>query len=42
MNEPHYQLIIVGGGPAGLTAGLYAARGRINTLLIEKGATGGQ
>lgn len=42
MNKPDYQLIIVGGGPAGLTAGLYAARGRIQTLLIEKGATGGQ
>ncbi|WP_417910457.1 thioredoxin-disulfide reductase [Candidatus Electronema sp. PJ] len=42
MNKPDYQLIIIGGGPAGLTAGLYAARGRIKTLLIEKGATGGQ
>lgn len=42
MNKPDYQLIIVGGGPAGLTAGLYAARGRIQTLLIEKGAVGGQ
>lgn len=42
MNTPEYQLIIVGGGPAGLTAGLYAARGRVKTLLIEKGATGGQ
>lgn len=42
MNTPDYQLIIVGGGPAGLTAGLYAARGRVKTLLIEKGATGGQ
>lgn len=42
MNKPDYQLIIVGGGPAGLTAGLYAARGRIKTLLIEKGAAGGQ
>jgi thioredoxin reductase (NADPH) len=38
----NYQLIIIGGGPAGLTAGLYAARGRIKVLLIEKGATGGQ
>jgi len=37
-----YQLIIIGGGPAGLCAGLYAARGRVNALLIEKGATGGQ
>ncbi|MGI6638709.1 MAG: thioredoxin-disulfide reductase [Desulfobulbus sp.] len=42
MIQPHYQLVIVGGGPAGLTAGLYAARGRLKTLLIEKGATGGQ
>jgi thioredoxin reductase (NADPH) len=42
MKETDYQLIIIGGGPAGLTAGLYAARGRLKTLLIEKGATGGQ
>ncbi|MCI5147162.1 MAG: thioredoxin-disulfide reductase [Candidatus Electrothrix sp. AR3] len=42
MKDPDYQLIIVGGGPAGLTAGMYAARGRVKTLLIEKGATGGQ
>ncbi len=42
MQQAHYQLIIVGGGPAGLTAGLYAARGRLRALLIEKGATGGQ
>jgi len=37
-----YQLIIIGGGPAGLCAGLYAARGRVKALLLEKGATGGQ
>lgn len=37
-----YQLIIVGGGPGGLTAGLYAARARLDTLLIDKGAAGGQ
>jgi thioredoxin reductase (NADPH) len=42
MNTIEYQLIIIGGGPAGLTAGLYAARGRVKALLIEKGATGGQ
>ena len=42
MLQAQYQLIIVGGGPAGLTAGLYAARGRLKTLLVEKGATGGQ
>lgn len=37
-----FELIIIGGGPAGLTAGLYAARFRINVLLIEKIAIGGQ
>lgn len=37
-----YQLIIVGGGPAGLTAGLYSSRAGIKTLLIEKGLIGGQ
>lgn len=42
MQHAQYQLIIVGGGPAGLTAGLYAARGRLKVVLIEKGATGGQ
>ncbi len=37
-----YQLIILGGGPGGLTAGLYAARDRLKALLIEKGVLGGQ
>ncbi len=37
-----YQVVIIGGGPAGLTAGLYCARSRFNTLLIEKGVIGGQ
>lgn len=37
-----YDLIIIGSGPAGLSAGLYAARARINTLIIEKDAAGGQ
>jgi thioredoxin reductase (NADPH) len=40
--DADYQLIIVGGGPDGLSAGLYAARARLKALLIEKGATGGQ
>ena len=37
-----YDVIIIGGGPAGLTAGLYASRARLATLLIEKGIFGGQ
>src|SRR3989338_10987691 len=31
-----YDLIIIGGGPAGITAGIYAARHKLNTLLITK------
>ncbi len=42
MQTAEYQLIIIGGGPAGLTAGLYAARARLRCLLLEKGALGGQ
>jgi thioredoxin reductase (NADPH) len=37
-----YDVIIVGAGPAGLTAALYTARERLDTLVIEKGAPGGQ
>lgn len=37
-----YDLIIVGSGPAGLTAALYAAREGIDTLVIERGGVGGQ
>ena len=37
-----YDIIIVGGGPAGLTAGMYACRGEMNTLLLEKAGAGGQ
>ena len=32
-----YDVIILGAGPAGLTAGLYAGRARLSTLIIEKG-----
>lgn len=37
-----YDLIIVGGGPAGLSAGIYAMRAAMHTVLIEKGMPGGQ
>lgn len=37
-----YDLVIIGGGPSGLTAGLYAARAKLNVILIEKMAPGGQ
>jgi len=40
--EKEYELVIIGGGPAGLTAGLYASRASLNCLLIEKGLMGGQ
>ena len=42
MKSIDYDLVIIGGGPAGLTAGLYAARARLNILLIEKLVPGGQ
>lgn len=38
----YYDLLIVGGGPAGLTAAIYAAREGIDSLVIEKSALGGQ
>jgi len=37
-----YDVVIIGGGPAGLTAGLYTSRDRLNSLLIERGLVGGQ
>lgn len=42
MNNGSYDVVIIGGGPAGLTAGLYTARARLSSLLIEKGLVGGQ
>jgi thioredoxin reductase (NADPH) len=40
--KKNYEVIIIGGGPAGLTAGLYTSRSRLDTLLIEMGLLGGQ
>ncbi|MBR2262947.1 MAG: NAD(P)/FAD-dependent oxidoreductase, partial [Firmicutes bacterium] len=37
-----YDLIIIGGGPAGMTAALYASRADLNVLLLERGVVGGQ
>jgi thioredoxin reductase (NADPH) len=41
-SRSHFPFIVVGGGPAGLTAALYAAREGIDTLVIERAAFGGQ
>ena len=38
--EKIYDVIIVGGGPAGLTAGLYTGRAKLSTLIIEKSGMG--
>jgi thioredoxin reductase (NADPH) len=37
-----YDVVIIGGGPAGLTAGIYAGRGNLKTVILEKGQPGGQ
>lgn len=40
--EKIYDLIIIGGGPTGLTAGIYAGRAKLNVLILEKSSIGGQ
>ncbi|MCK5682134.1 thioredoxin-disulfide reductase [bacterium] len=41
-SEDRFDVLIIGGGPAGLTAGLYAARARLRCVLLEKMMMGGQ
>jgi thioredoxin reductase (NADPH) len=42
VKEKDYDIVIIGGGPAGLSAGIYTARARLKSLLIERGMVGGQ
>ena len=38
----HYDAIVIGGGPAGLTAGIYLSRAKVSTLILNEGTVGGQ
>ncbi len=38
----HYNVIVIGAGPAGLTAGIYLSRARVKTLILNEGTVGGQ
>ena len=37
-----YDVVIIGGGPAGITAGIYCARANLKTIIFEKEGIGGQ
>jgi thioredoxin reductase (NADPH) len=41
-NNNHYDAIVIGAGPAGLSAGIYLSRARVKTLIINEGVAGGQ
>ncbi len=41
MTEKNYDLVIIGAGPAGMTAGMYGVRSGLETLVVEKGISGG-
>ncbi len=42
MEDKQYDIIIIGGGPAGLTAGIYSSRAKLKTLIVDTGTIGGQ
>lgn len=42
MDNSHYDAIVLGAGPAGLTAGIYLSRAKVRTLIISEGPVGGQ
>ncbi len=42
MDENHFDVIVLGGGPAGLTAGIYLGRSKAKTLILDTGMPGGQ
>lgn len=42
MDNHHFDAIVLGGGPAGLTAGIYLARAKVKTLMLTEGTAGGQ
>jgi len=41
-SDNHFDAIVIGGGPAGMTAGIYLSRARLRTLIISDGVMGGQ
>jgi thioredoxin reductase (NADPH) len=42
LQDHHFDAIVIGGGPAGLTAGIYLSRARVKTLILNEGTIGGQ